>query len=168
MQHGQVFESNFHIYEMWQFPCPPQFWTFYNRLALWASNLLTLSSRERFGEIKKRNVCQERKIVPKRDLKNSKFDNTPASGLNCAEGGCVRIRTIIREFGYMNSYGIWRAVLSESSKFSQSEVMPICFAWKRLFLGVFLGLNKFSQPNGRLLPSACHTYLESLCINSQF
>ena len=25
----------------------------------------------------------------------------------------------------------------------------------------FFGLNKFSRPNGRLLPRACHTYLES-------
>ena len=31
-------------------------------------------------------------------MKNSQFDNTPASGFNCAEGDCVRIRTIIREF----------------------------------------------------------------------
>ena len=29
-------------------------------------------------------------------------------------------------------------------------------------------LNPFSRPNGRLLPLACHKYLESLCISGQF
>ena len=87
----------FHIHKMRQFSCLPQFWTLYYWLALWASDRLTLSSWERFGEIKK-GIFVETKIVPRKDLKNSQFDNTPASGLNCAEGGCVRIRTIIREF----------------------------------------------------------------------
>ena len=32
------------------------------------------------GANKKRNVCQARKIVPRKDFKNSQFDNTPASG----------------------------------------------------------------------------------------
>ena len=32
----------------------------------------------------------------------------------------------------------------------------------------FFGRNKFSRPNGRLSPVACHTYLENLCINGQF
>ena len=32
---------------------------------------------------------------------------------------------------------------------------------KTLFLGVFFWRNKFSRPNGRLSPIACHTYLES-------
>ena len=58
-------------------------------------------------------------------------------------------------------------VNSLSSRPSQSEVMPIFFTKKRLFLG-FFGLNKFSRPNGRLSPTACHNYLESLCINGQF
>ena len=37
---------------------------------------------------------------------------------------------------------------------------------KRLFCLFFW--TKFSRPNGRLSPVACHTYLESLCISGQF
>ena len=32
----------------------------------------------------------------------------------------------------------------------------------------FFWLNKFSRSNGWLSPTACHTYLKSLCINGQF
>ena len=33
---------------------------------------------------------------------------------------------------------------------------------------LFVFWTKFSRPNGRLSPVACHTYLESLCISGQF
>ena len=42
------------------------------------------------------------------------------------------------------------------SKVSLSEKLSI-------ILGVFLGQNKFSWPNGQLWPIACHTYSESYC-----
>ena len=86
MQHGQVLESTFHIYKMWQFSCPPQFWTFCDWLALWASNLLTLSSRERFAEIKKRMFVKRGKLFQGKILKIASLITHQQVGLTAQKG----------------------------------------------------------------------------------
>ena len=58
--------------------------------------------------------------------------------------------------------------LYESLASSSFQVMPIFLPLKKANFRCLFGLNPFSRQKGRLSPSACHTYLKSLCINGQF
>ena len=57
-----------------------------------------------------------------------------------------------------------KAGLQIVPKWGDADFWPL----KKAVFRCFFLLNKFFRPNSRLLPKACYTYMESLCITGQF
>ena len=69
-------------------------------------------------------------------------------------------KNTIKDYNNHNDYNNYNEIFP---KLGDADIFRLEMAVFRCFFG----LNKFSLPNGRLSPIACHTCLESLCISGQ-